>query len=262
MSTADTLEGFESFEFDVSGEQKRCVFFRGAGPGVLLMHELPGMSPQCVELARRISAAGYTVFLPLFFGRPGERSMANMRFCIYGTFSYWANSVDTPLLDWLRALARQIHQRCGGNGIAAIGMCLTGGFALALLVEPSLMAAITAQPARPGKGRSGWKQKIDLSPAQWSASCERAKNERIPVLGLRFSNDSRCPPERFQTLAAGFSPHFEKFEIDSSPGNPHGLPPSAHSVLTEQFRDEPEHPTRMALERVLGFLDAQLRTTA
>jgi hypothetical protein len=50
-------------------------------------------------------------------------------------------------------------------------------------------------------------------------------------------------------------------EIDSSKGNPHNIPRSAHSVLTENFVDEPGHPTRDALDRVLAFFAERLAPT-
>jgi hypothetical protein len=79
------------------------------------------------------------------------------------------------------------------------------------------------------------------------------------VLGLRFTNDRGCPPERFETLRTTLGPSFEGIEIDSSPGNAAGIAPSAHAVLTVSLVDEPGHPTKVALDRVLAFLAAQLR---
>ena len=52
---------------------------------------------------------------------------------------------------------------------------------------------------------------------------------------------------------------FIAVEIDSSPGNPHGIPRMAHSVVTEHLVDEPGHPTRAALDQVLDFFETRLR---
>jgi len=79
------------------------------------------------------------------------------------------------------------------------------------------------------------------------------------VLGLRFSNDKGCPAERFQTLSTVLGQRFERIEIDSSPGNPDGIPTRAHAVLTIDLVDEPGHPTRAALDRVLAFMNERLR---
>jgi dienelactone hydrolase len=79
------------------------------------------------------------------------------------------------------------------------------------------------------------------------------------VLGLRFTGDSLAPEERFQRLRDELGDRFIAVEIDSSPGNPHGIRKAAHSVLTEDLVDEPGHPTRDALDRVLAFFDERLR---
>ena len=64
------LDGFEVSEF-TDETITHPVYVRGSGPGVLLLHELPGMVPQCVELARLIAQRGFTVFMPLLFGEAG-----------------------------------------------------------------------------------------------------------------------------------------------------------------------------------------------
>jgi hypothetical protein len=80
----------------------------------------------------------------------------------------------------------------------------------------------------------------------------------LSVLGLRFSADRGCPAERFQMLRRELGEGFEAIEVDSSPGNPYGIPTRAHAVLTVDLVDAPGHPTRAALDRVLGFLDQRL----
>jgi dienelactone hydrolase len=255
----DSLNDFRVFEFAPGpGAPRRTVYFKGEGPGVLIMHELPGLSPQCLDLGRRIAGNGFTVFLPLFFGRVGEHSILNIRFCIAGTFSLWASSIDEPLLNWLRALAREIHGRCGGNGMAAIGLCLTGGFALALLVEPGLMAAVTSEPARPAMPVPGYAARIDLSAKQWQEACDRARRDNIPTFGTRFTCDKKSPAQRFETIARGLGGNFRCFPIDTSPGNAYDIPASAHSVLTDHFVDEPEHPTRKVFDELIRFLHERL----
>lgn len=36
----------------------------------------------------------------------------------------------SPVIAWLRALAKSLHAEVGGVGVGAIGMCFSGGFAL------------------------------------------------------------------------------------------------------------------------------------
>lgn len=57
------LENFEQFHFDVNGTS-RPIYRRGAGPAVILVHELPGITPEAIALARRLASAGFTVFMP------------------------------------------------------------------------------------------------------------------------------------------------------------------------------------------------------
>ena len=47
------------------------------------------------------------------------------------------------------ALVRLAHQECGGRGVGAIGMCLTGGFALSMALDPVVLAPVLAQPGLP-----------------------------------------------------------------------------------------------------------------
>lgn len=91
-----------------------------------------------------------------------------------------------------------------------------------------------------------------------AAVSERTR-QGLCVLGLRFGHDMGSPAQRFQTLRRELGAGFEAIEIDSSPGNPHGIGTRAHSVLTVELVDEPGHPTRAALDRVMTFLDERLR---
>jgi dienelactone hydrolase len=138
-------------------------------------------------------------------------------------------------------------------------MCLTGGFALALMVDDVVVAPVLSQPSLPfpiGKGR---KKDVGISTADLLRVKQRAE-AGTSVLGLRFTGDPACPPERFERLREELGDHFIAVEIDSSPGNAHGHPKQAHSVLTEHLQDEPGTPTREALDQVLAFFRDRLLT--
>ena len=80
--------------------------------------------------------------------------------CIRREFSVWATNRSSPIVDWLRALSREMHTQCGGNGVGAVGMCFTGNFALAMMTEPAVVAPVLSQPSLPlaggpGRTRSG-----------------------------------------------------------------------------------------------------------
>jgi dienelactone hydrolase len=258
------LEGFESFPY-TADRATRTVYTRGRGPGVVVMHEIPGITPQVAAFARRVAEDGFRVYLPHLFGVPGK-PLSNgymlsqvARACVSREFAVLAAHRSSPITEWLRALCRTAHAECGGRGVGALGMCLTGNFALALMVDEAVMAPVLSQPSLPFGMTAARRGALHVGPEQLAVVKQRAAGG-CPVLGLRFTADPMCPGERFATLRRELGPHFEAIEIDSSAGNPHGIKRSAHSVLTTDLVDTDGHPTRAALERVLEFFRQQLRS--
>ena len=139
-------------------------------------------------------------------------------------------------------------------------MCLTGNFGLAMMVDESVMAPVLSQPSLPFPFGAKRKAALHISDADLEIVKERIEKRGCKVLGLRFTGDPMCPPERFETLRQEFGDGFEGLEIDSSAGNPHGNPAMAHSVVTKDLVDEEGHPTRMALDRVMSFFAERLRS--
>ncbi len=260
------VEGFEVEVFEHAGAA-RDVFRRGSGPGVVVMHEIPGITPQVAGFARRVADEGFAVYLPHLFGTPGKQfSFPYMfgqlgRACVSREFSVLARHQSSPITDWLRALCRHAHAECGGPGVGAIGMCLTGNFALALMVDEAVMAPVLSQPSLPFGISKSHEAGIHLSPEDLVRVKQRVASG-CPVLGLRFTHDPACKTARFDTLRRELGDGFEAIEIDSSPGNPHGIAGMAHSVVTMDLVDEEGHPTRAALERVLSFFREQLVVAA
>lgn len=241
----------------------RTVYRGGSGPAVIVIHEIPGLHPGVVAFGRRLIAAGMTVYFPSLFGEPGRdvstgymlRSIA--RACVSSEFATWATRKTSPIVDWLRALARHAHLACGGRGVGAIGMCLTGGFALAMMVDDTVVAPVLSQPSLPFPISRRHRRDLGISDADLvkvRARCAAG----TPVMGLRFTGDRASPGERFARLREELGDRFLAVEIDSSPGNPHGVPRDAHSVVTLHLVDEPGHPTRIALDRVIAFFREQL----
>ena len=256
------MRDYTKTRFTFDGEM-RDVYRRGNGPGVLIMHEVPGITPEVRRFADYVANAGFSVALPDMFGTQG-REFSNayaaqglLRACVSREFHVLATNRSSPITNWLRALARSLHDELGGPGIGAIGMCLTGNFALALMLDDCLMAPVLSQPSLPfplGAERRG---ALHISAADLERVKQRVAGE-VPLLALRFTADPLCPPERFETLRRELGAGFEAIEIDSSPGNPHGLPRSAHSVVTKDLVDETGHPTRQALDRVIAFFRERL----
>ncbi|MDQ2679326.1 MAG: dienelactone hydrolase family protein [Actinomycetota bacterium] len=261
--TTDALTDFtrETFTF---GGTRREVYRAGSGTAVIVMAELPGITPAVAGFARRIVERGHTVFMPNLFGEPGADSTpANVakvapKVCVSKEFRAFALRTTPPAIDWLRALARHAHEECGGPGVGAVGMCFTGGFALAMSTEPALLAPVLSQPSLPIAVTRSRGADVGCSDADMLEVMERADRDDLCVLGLRFTEDRLVPGARFRSLERLLGDHFIGVEIDSSKGNPWGHKAVAHSVLTEDLIDEPGQPTRDALEQVLDFFDERL----
>ncbi|MGH9799452.1 MAG: dienelactone hydrolase family protein [Blastocatellia bacterium] len=253
----NTPDGYQEFDFPIEDKPRR-VFWRGEGPGVLILHELPGMSEACLELGRIIAKEGFRVYLPLMFGKPGEHNaLLNLvRVCLQREFNLWSKNAPSRITTSLRELSRHIHSECGGKGIGAIGMCLTGNVVISLMVDEHLMAPILSQPSLPLTFFNAEKKASLGVPA---ADIDAARNRNIPVLGLKFELDPVCPKARFATLQQGLGENFDGFVIEAKDYEQHNIEPRAHAVLTDHFRNQAGHPTREALDKVLDLLKKQLK---
>jgi len=186
------MKDFSTFEFASEGFPARTVYKKGAGPAVVLLHELPGMIPECVDLGRRIAAAGFTVHMPLLFDQP-DRSLSVGRtlglvaqICISQEFYCFAKYQSSPITQWLKALCRKAHADSGGPGVGVIGMCLTGGFVLSLMADASVMAPVASQPSLPIGITRGHRAALGVSEDDLEAAKTRAESE-VPLLAIRFS---------------------------------------------------------------------------
>ena len=258
----DAVPGFDVSTFTHGGRTHE-VYTAGTGSAVVVVHEMPGLHPGVTKFGQRLVDAGYRVYLPSLFGRPGapfgggEMRRTRRQVCVSREFHLLADRTP-PVVTWLRALAAQAHTECGGPGVGAVGMCFTGGYALAMAVEPAVLAPVLSQPGIPAPLTSRKRSALGLDPADL-ASVKTRTSDGLCVLGLRFSDDKGSPAERFATLRAELGDNFEAIEIDSSLGNPHGIRQRAHSVLTEDLVDTQGHPTRAALDRVMAFFAERLR---
>lgn len=261
-----TLPGYSSRSF-AAADMDYVVFERGEGPAVIVLAEMPGITPKVLEFAERIVDLGCTAVVPWLFGEPGRPIGAVSflktipRACVAKEFAAFALDTTPPVTRWLRALAADVHERCGGPGIGALGMCWTGGFALGMMVDERMLAPVLSQPSLPIGMGAARKAAIHLSPGDLAAVKERSAAGAC-VMGLRFTGDPLSPTERFESLRRELGDAFIGVEIDSSEGNEWGIRPKAHSVLTEDLCDDVDgHPTAAALEQVLEFFRSRLLTT-
>jgi len=258
------LPGYTSTPFTAEGTT-RDVYRTGSGPGVIVIAEIPGITPNVAEFGRKVAAIGCTAVLPRLFGQVG-RAPSGLAIletfgpaCISKEFATFATGRTSPVTTWLRALAARVHEECGGPGVGVVGMCFTGGFALAMMVDDVVLAPVLSQPSLPLPLTKRHRRDLGISDADLARVKQRCTDEPdLCVLGLRFTGDRAVPPERFQRLREELGDKFVAVELDSSPGNPHGHPKAAHSVLTEHLQDREGTPTRLALDRVLELFRSTL----
>jgi dienelactone hydrolase len=259
------VDGFEERRFG-DGRFAHTVFTGGSGPPVIVLHEMAGLSPGAVAFGRRLIQADFSVHLPMFFGRPEQNGTARGLlglFCVRREFSLLRLGKTSPVGSWVRALARDVYDPSAGPGVGVVGMCLTGGLALASVIEPAVHAAVSAHPGLPAviplvprplsRRRRG---SVDLS----ACDLDRAARRGTPVLALRFRHDPVCPPERLDTIGRSFRAELnrvpETLEYDEVCPP---IPRAAHSVLTKEYVDDPDHPTAIASRKVVAFLTEHLR---
>lgn len=266
----DLLDDFTSGTFRHEGVD-HDVLRSGTGPAVLVIAEFPGITPEVARFARRVRDLGCTVVLPVLFGTTGRdihpdahgrlgtvtaAARAIGQICISREFALLAVGRTSPVIPWMRALARHEHERCGGPGVGVVGMCLTGGFALAMATDEVVVAPVLSQPSLPLAivGRRG--AVTDISDEDLSVVEQRCA-AGLQVLGLRFRSDKFCPDARFEGLRRRLGDAFVAIELDDEAANPDGIG-APHSVLTEHLVDRAGSPTRAALEEVLDLFRARL----
>lgn len=240
------------------------VYRKGAGPGVVLIPEMPGIHPGVLALGNHLVDNGFTVVIPSLYGTPGAPALRAgalgviARGCVAKEFAAFATNKDRPISHYLRALARDLNAKTPGRGVGVIGQCFSGGFALAAAVDDSVLAPVMSQPSLPMPLTPRQRADSGVTDAELKIIEKRAADEGLCALGLRFSGDPLVPAERFRTLKDRLGNAFEVIELDSAKGNPGGFGRMAHSVLTLEVRETPENPAYEARKRVVEFLKERL----
>jgi dienelactone hydrolase len=251
--------------FVLDGDSK-TVYVSGDGPAVVLLPEMPGISPDLIRLARWIRDAGLTVYLPSLFGVDGAMPTAEAgekvmrRACVSAEFRAFAGRGTSPVVAWLRLLARQAHEECGGPGVGAVGLCFTGNFALTMTLEPAVIAPVVNHPSLPLDDPSG----LEMSADDAAAVRERFGRDGLKVLAYRFDNDRWCTGQRFAAYRALLGDAFDGRVLSGDAAN--GSPPpffrdvvgTPHSVTTAHLIDAEGHPTLAARDEIIAFLATRL----
>ena len=246
-TTTASLPGWSLSTFEAAGIDRQ-VYRKGSGPVVIVVHEIPGITPAVLRFAEEVVDRGFTVAMPNLVGTPGRDvsggylASSFAKVCIAREFTTLATNRTSPVISWLRALAKKLHAEAGGRGVGAVGMCFSGGFALGMMVDDIMIAPVLSQPSLPfpfGRRRAA---DLNLSPDDAAVIAQRA-SEGCTVLGLRFDQD-RAVGDRFSSLRELLGDAFVAIELPSQKK-------SDHSVLTEQ-RDE------ASVRRVLDFFAEKL----
>jgi dienelactone hydrolase len=246
---------------------EKTVYTAGSGSAVIVMHEMPGISPHVARFARWVRDAGFTVYMPSLFGRDGAVSTAEeggkifQRACMSAEFHAFAGKGASPVTSWLRALARTAHEECGGPGVGAIGMCWTGNFALSMMLEPAMIAPVLSQPALPFDAAD----KLESSDEELAAVRARLEKDDLDVLAYRFAGDHICTAQRFAAYQRALGPRFDGRILPDEAANT-DVPPffakhvtTPHSVTTVHLVDREGEPTIKARDEILDFFTARLR---
>jgi dienelactone hydrolase len=265
MNEDDPLDDFTArvLTFD---DGAKTVFVSGSGPAIIVMTEMPGISPHVARFARWVRDAGFTVYVPSLFGRDGavptadEGAKVFRRACVSAEFRAFAGQGSSPVTLWLRKLASFAHGECGGPGVGAIGMCFTGNFALSMMLEQSMIAPVLSQPSLPLDDPSA----LESPPDELAAVRRRLEQDDLTVLAYRFAGDTICQAQRFAAYSRALGDRFDGRVLPDSAANPDVAPffsshvPFPHSVVTQHLIDEAGQPTRQARDEILAFFTRRL----
>lgn len=259
LNRKDPLDDFQKRTIKLLGKSRR-VYVTGSGPGVVVMTEMPCISPHVARFARWVRDAGFTVYMPHLFGEDGAvpslgREVVSLaRACVSAEFRAFASNAASPATRWLRALAAQAHVECGGKGVGAIGMCFTGNFALSMMLEKAVLAPVMSQPSLPLNNPAG----MHIAPDELAAVRKRLEDEDLTVLAYRFEGDMFCRAARFAAYQAALGERFEARVLPDSAANPDALMKNPHSVVTLHLIDEAGQPTIAARNEILSFFKKRL----
>jgi dienelactone hydrolase len=253
------VENFARRDLTLLGKTKPVLTTGAVGPAVIIVHEVYGFTPTLARFCRWVRDAGFRVYAPVLFGAVDasnpERILPSrlLGLCISREFHLFTAGKSSPVVEWLKELARLAHRECGELGVGAVGMCLTGNFALAMAVEPDMLAPVVAQPSLPSHKPAA----LDLSASDLGMVRNRIEKEGLRVRGYRFEGEKFCRAARFETLRRELGKGFVDTTLPDSAANLNGRKPP-HSVFTTELIDGAGQPTRAAVDEVIGFFRERL----
>ena len=126
-------------------------------------------------------------------------------------------------------------------------MCLTGNFAIQLIGDDSVLAAVASQPAMPFFKQGALQMTLDDI-----KQSRDALDSKGPMRLLRFEGDPLCTKEKSECVHRAFN------DDGTTRVQEITIPGKGHSVLTLDFVDETGHPTRTALDNVIQYFSSHL----
>jgi hypothetical protein len=266
LKLSTDIADFELRDMSFGGTTKPVLVIGDTGPAIMVMHEMYGFTPTLARFCRWVRDAGFRVYAPILLGTPDAANQEVVslhriaKLCISREFTMLTANRSSPITDWLRQLAHLAHNECGGPGVGVIGLCLTGGFALSMSVDPAVLAPVLGEPSQPWLAPAA----LDIAPAELAVIRSRIATEGLSVRGYRFQGDTLCRAARFETLRRELGGGFVGRVLPDACGNPAGMksrgkPP--HSVFTGDLIDAEGEPTRAAVDEVIGFFREKLSYT-
>lgn len=231
------------------------VYDGGSGPVVILIHEAGGLDHSTLDIADRLWGEGFRLLLPVLVGRPhpdgsgGSVTLNLIKLCISREVFVFLTGRTSRIATWLRALAAE--ERGDHPGVGVIGMCFSGGFALAAAVDDSVIAAIASQPALPWPVLPGSGADLGLAPADVACLRDRHAAGKVGLLATRYTQDRGSPRQRIQRIQAEFGSAVVIEPIGTQ-----------HSVLARAADFSEPDPTAVpALTATIALLRERLRHT-
>lgn len=240
-------DGFTSLD-PVPGPKKYDLYAIGTGRPLILVHEMTGVTRATIELARDLANEGFRVYLPVLFGdfpQPdgfGPKMRAVAHVCLSREFHLLSTEQTSPVTDWLKSVTRWVADQHPERKVGLIGMCLTGGFVLVMMLALQAGAVVVCQPTIPLALSGRARRSYGLSAQDVTAA--QAHRPALPILALRYARDVICPRERLEQIGTDFP----RAQVIHLPGGPW---PMSHATLTDQ---RSAHATQL----VLSFLRQHL----
>lgn len=246
-----THAAFSTGAFEDSTGSVRPYRRAGAGPPVMVLHEIFGLSSDDLAFCSRLASAGFTVYAPLLLGAVDHPLTASYKLQCFAqaaasrAFRALEIGVTAPVTRPLLDFARQIARWERVPAIGVVGLCLTGNLPLSMLADEIVAAGVLAEPSLPFRFGSQGRADVHVSDADLRAVDARVRNG-LHFLGFRFDGDDLCPPQRFETLSKRFGSSFESSSLRPEHRGSHsvfatdyacsGPTLEAFTTMTEYFR--------------------------